>query len=530
MIKDLLKSAERGEPLWLPDLRRRFENEDGARRAVIRLWGSESSPRDWELLFPHTGGEEEGRFLLRYAAANVYNILSAFSGREVQIFCDEELRELLSPLPALFETSSGFGKVRNIARRIHGAFQIRFLPLRDYTPAAAAETAGAPDLAETLRTCCAEAEKKNCVGVDIGGSDIKLAASVKGRLLYTKEYNWNPASSPTADGIIEPILSLIREARERIKQEGALLNAVGISFPDIVINDRIVGGETPKTRAMRENTGLDYEKEFSKLRELRRFVLPLCAPGGKVRLSNDGNMAAFAAAVELAEGGAEEQLCGGLIAHSLGTDLGTGWLCADGRIPDYPLELYDLLLDLGDIPSAALPPEDLRSTRNENSGMNGVRRYLGQAAAYRLAWKYDPKLLERFASVSNGSLVIPVSPEDLRKPCLEHLMRFAEHGEPNAEKVFRTIGENLSVVTREMKWLFGELPPRRFLFGRFVKSRRCFELLREGFEKGCTDVELIVADEDLANSPLMKQLSRKPNVSLAQFAQAIGAIYFAQSI
>ena len=203
---------------------------------------------------------------------------------------------------------------------------------------------------------------------------------------------------------------------------------------------------------------------------------------------------------------------------------------ADGTIPAFPLELYDLLLDLGGLPFAALPPEDLRSTRNENSGMNGVRRYLGQAAAYRLAWKYDPKLLERFASVSNGSLVIPVSPEDLRKPCLEHLMRFAEHGEPNAEKVFRTIGENLSVVTREMKWLFGELPPRRFLFGRFVKSRRCFELLREGFEKGCTDVELIVADEDLANSPLMKQLSRKPNVSLAQFAQAIGAIYFAQSI
>ena len=132
MINEMLFRAERGEPLWLPDLRGSFANCVGARKAVVRLTGSESSARDYELFFPPADGEREKAFLLRFAAANVYNLLSAFSGREVRIFCDDELRALLAPLPALFDAPDGFGKVRNIARRIHGSFQIGFSPLTDY--------------------------------------------------------------------------------------------------------------------------------------------------------------------------------------------------------------------------------------------------------------------------------------------------------------------------------------------------------------------------------------------------------------
>ena len=105
----------------------------------------------------------------------------------------------------------------------------------------------------------------------------------------------------------------------------------------------------------------------------------------------------------------------------------------------------------------------------------------------------------------------------------------AAQGDPKAEEIFRTIGKNLSVVTREANWLFSVTPPRRILFGRFVKSRRCFELLREGFSRGGTGVELMAADEELANSALMKQLTQMPGVTVAQFAQAIGAIYYALS-
>ena len=199
MINEMLFRAERGEPLWLPDLRGSFANCVGARKAVVRLTGSEGSARDYELFFPPAEGEREKAFLLRFAAANVYNLLSAFSGREVRIFCDDELRALLAPLPALFDAPDGFGKVRNIARRIHGSFQIVFSPLTDYAPSAEEETKAAVDLDKRLLALCAAAEEKSCVGVDIGGSDIKLAAAVKGKLLYTQEYDWNPAADPRPD-------------------------------------------------------------------------------------------------------------------------------------------------------------------------------------------------------------------------------------------------------------------------------------------------------------------------------------------
>lgn len=526
MIKNRIHLGESGASLWLPELRESFARSADVERIVVRLSGRHYGVRERELFLPTAQDGAERDFLLRYLSANIYNLLSAYSASELCVFCGGGTAELVRALPPLFE-GGGLGKVSSVARRIYGGLAFRISPLDEYAPTENAASAVSLDLPRRLRDRVRASAEKSCVGIDVGGSDIKLAVSCRGSLLYTKEYDWNPAASPTADGITEPILALVREAAGRIAREGGTLDAVGISFPDVVIGDRIVGGETPKTKGMRENAALDYETEFAKLRELRAAILPLCAPGAAVRLTNDGNMSAYTAAVELAEGGADEAIRGGVVAHSLGTDLGTGWLLSDGTIPAIPLELYDLLLDLGDLPAAALPPADLRSTRNENSGMPGVRRYLGQAAAYRLAWTLDPSLLDGFVRREGELLTIPTAPEDLRKPCLEHLMRLAAEGDGSAEEIFRRIGKNLSVVAQEMNWLFGQTPPSRFLFGRFVKSRRCFELLCEGFGAAGTGIRLIAADDDLANTPLMRQLAQMPGVTVAQFAQAIGAIYYA---
>ena len=78
-----------------------------------------------------------------------------------------------------------------------------------------------------------------------------------------------------------------------------------------------------------------------------------------------------------------------------------------------------------------------------------------------------------------------------------------------------------------MRFLFGETPPVRFLFGRFVKSRRCFRLLCEGFDEAGTGIRLESADEEMANTPLMRQLAAREGVTVAQFGQAVGALYFA---
>ena len=120
-----------------------------------------------------------------------------------------------------------------------------------------------------------------------------------------------------------------------------------------------------------------------------------------------------------------------------------------------------------------------------------------------------------------------MTPQDLRKSCLEHLMQCAEAGDEDAAAVFRDIGENLSAVAREMEYLLHPAARTRFLFGRFVKRPAVFSLLDEGFRRMAGDLRLIPSDENLANTPLMRALAQSSDATVAQFGQAVGANYFA---
>ncbi len=567
MLKEMLMRSDAGQPLWLPDVRDAFRAGEGV-PLVLRLCSFDAETRDFPHVLPRWENEAERALVRDYLCASIHNALSACGGYEMVLFSDPEEKEvskLLDELPQLFQLSErrrgGLGKVVNIADRMgrafgRGAFRIERTDIRYYRHGKELEREAAP-VAERLRSLSREAERVNLVGIDVGGTDIKLAAAARGKLVAVKEYDWNPSAFPTADRIIEPILLLTRLMRACIAAGGAdeglaralrrdatdaeiaaavaeaearfdtdVLDAIGVSFPDIVLGDRIVGGETPKTDGLRRNDTVDYEAEFGRLSGLRDLLLPLCRGRGRCRVVNDGNMAAFTAAAELACGDAPEQTARGVVAHSLGTDLGTGWLQADGTIPQLPLELYDLLLDLGAGPASRLPAEDLRSTRNENSGMTDARRYLGQSAAFRLAYELEPSLLEGFTEEKDGVLRIRTEPEDLRKPCLEHLMRRAEEEGPAAE-VFRRIGRNFAVVSREMAYLLAPETDTRFLFGRFVKSERCFALLREGCAELLPSLRLENGGEGLANTPLMRALAARRDVTVAQFAQAVGALYYA---
>ena len=581
MLSELLDIARADSPLWLPELREAFLNDPSARPVILRLTLHDGTERDFPCAVPKWENDGERRFCAEFLYACAYNCLAAYSGRELRLFFDvgdEELLALGSTLDAVFQVNEprrrGFGKVVSIADRIarsYGGPAFRFVleSIADYAPlpAKAEKEASAP-LDEKLRAICSGASSLRLCGIDVGGTDIKLAASDGDRLVCTREFDWNPAAYETAEEIIGPILLLTRLMRACVAAEKALLpvetsaaltealekdaplpkvraaveavedylggkvnvlDGVGLSFPDIVIRDRILGGETPKTDEMRKNTAIDYETAFAKLSTLGDALRGFCREGGHVHIINDGSMAAFTAAMELAHSENAAALRGGVVAYSLGTDLGTGVLTAEGEIPPLPLEMYDLILDLGSFPSRAFPPEDLRSTRNENSGLAGARRYMGQAAAYRLAWKLEPKLLDGFTTLDGDCLQIASEPQDMRKPCLEALMRAAEEGDPVACEVFREIGQNLAVVSREMVYLVHPKTDARFLFGRFVKRPAVFTLLNEGFRTYAPELRLLPSDEGLARTPLMRALAKTSDVTVAQFGQAVGAMYYALS-
>ena len=569
MLKEMLKQAHAGQPLWLPDVREAFAGSEEGVRLVLRLKSFDGKTRDFEYRLPRWQDDAERALVRDCLCAAIYNAMAVCGGWEMDFFLNLNEKgpvDLLREIERIFRDSAserrGLGKVLCTANRMGNAFgekQFSFsiYDMKDYSAESGKHTDGSL-LADTLRGLCREAEHANCVGVDVGGTDIKLAASKYGRLAAVKEYDWNPAAYSTVDQIIEPILLLTRLMRACIAVDGAdealiralrrdatdaemaeavsaaevridadVLDAVGVSFPDIVLRDRIVGGETPKTGGVRRNPNVDYETEFARLGALKDRLLPLCRGEGRCHIANDGSIAAFTAAMELACGGASDAVARGVVAHSLGTDLGTGWLDARGKVPQLPLELYDVWVDLGSLSAAALPPEDLRSTRSENSGLPGARRYVGQAAAYRLAYELDPRLLDGFTEERDGVLRIRTQPEDLRKPCLEHLMQKASEGDPNAEEIFRQIGRHLAVVSRELGYLLHPETDTRFLYGRFVKSERCFALLREGCAEIMPHICLENGGEELADTPLMRGLAERQDVTVAQFAQAVGSIYFA---
>jgi hypothetical protein len=156
---------------------------------------------------------------------------------------------------------------------------------------------------------------------------------------------------------------------------------------------------------------------------------------------------------------------------------------------------------------------------------------------FRLAAKYlpeaDPALFR--ALFAHGFLVedgpalrVPTAPKDMRKPFLEFLMRQVEAGgEPAVDRIFRELGEFVAVAWEETEFILAPRARERILFGRLVKHRRCFALMVEGARRVAPDLRLGVADDELANTPFMRALKERPGYTVAQFAQAIGAVHYA---
>jgi hypothetical protein len=129
---------------------------------------------------------------------------------------------------------------------------------------------------------------------------------------------------------------------------------------------------------------------------------------------------------------------------------------------------------------------------------------------------------------SPSGLFVPTEPRDMRKPLLEFLMAAAEAGgHPAVERIFREVGEFMAIAWLESKWLLHPAVAQRILFGRLVKRRVCFDLMVDGARSIAPALKLEVADDEMANTDLMRQLRDSPRYTVAQFAQAIGAVHYA---
>lgn len=585
MLQTFLKQANQDEPVYITDVRRGFQAE-GTEPFHLHVTLYNGEVRRFPLMLPQWRGGEEKDFVFSYVYAMVYNILSSLGAADITVYLnqnDREMSGLAESLSEVFQVSTakndrkGYGKCLNVNERVlsilSGGEKSFSFVVKDISEEPKEQnTAPSAEKQPVFDTLPLLAQDKMLLGIDIGGTDIKLAASVKGKLAVCKEFDWNPVEFATAEEFTAPVLLLTRLMRAAAglyaagKESDILWNAlekdagqtemclaaermealldgqplrqfdgIGLSFPDVIIDHQIVGGETTKTRGMRENTAVDYEVEFRKLGGICQQLRAYTTPNGVVRCCNDGPMSAFTAAVEQSANG--DDLSAGVFAYSLGTELGTGWLLPDGSIPEMPLEVYNFVVDLGSFHQRAYDCLDVRSNRNVNTDLAGsLQKYTGQSGVFRLGVKWlnmqNAALLteaERKGLLAwkDGRCIVPTEPEDKRKECLEFFMNHAADGDAVCQAIFREVGAYLAVTWAETDYLLNPAVKSRILFGRLVKLPACFELMREGAAEREPSLRLFAADSSLAVTPLMKDLEAHPRYTVAQFAQAIGAIYFA---
>ena len=605
MMCDFIIAANEGSPVYITDVRREFESPvawtitcdltlpDGIRikRFVVAV-----PPLD-------KCEQSELELVHRFVIAEIYNHLTSLGGTRLVCYIDRDkpgLTDMLDSVVDALQISSPsdkrtkYGRVINVLDRIIAAlhsddssregadgFTVEVVTDRDAPKDPDRVEFRAPRTSAFVDVTKGLDDRVIC-GLDIGGTDIKAVLALHGRLDALVEYDWNPATYPDVESMIDPIVAIVRamqarstikltsgvdeETRERLLSdldratdhpescevmnrvvedvessglEMLRFDAVGLCFPDVVIRNRIVGGEVPKTQAMRSNRKRDFETQFRKLTDLNTLLEDLCTYPGRVMDTNDGPMASFTAAVELAASDRSESVDGGIFAHTLGTDLGTGLVLADGSIPEIPLEGYNLIVDLGSNVARGYPPSDLRSLANTNTGIQGtMQKITSQAGAFRISdillKSKRPEVMREIEKLgfveSRGEgedalLVVPESPKDQRKPYLAHLMKLANDVEEVAQ-AFRLIGAAMAVVWSETEHILNTHLDERFLFGRFVKSAKCFELMQTGASEREPALRFVAADGEIAYTPLMRELAAHPEFTVAQFGQAVGAVYF----
>ena len=608
-----ISEAQKGKAVYINDVRECFAKlkNEKTRQFSLALVTAEGLKRRFDYTIPAFNVPEnvqtdktekmsvkelEAVFIRDYCMAELYNIISCLGARSMKFYTTEKSEELTYIYNCFIEKFGIFtertqrkeyGRAVNVAERILDALDTR---TDSKIEVAFFDTAGIPSdfmyatkqqscefVGEKLKEAVQKSDKGILIGIDVGGTDIKLALSVNGKLTALKEYDWFPAGFTRIHELIDPIIALVDLMRyrtdsrfneitdiampveasdeliikvaEKAKQFATengitlpLYDGIGLSFPDVVVQDSIVGGEVFKTRGIRENPAVDYEKEFRLITPLNKILAQFVKEKGVVGIVNDGPMAAFSAATETAYMDTSS-VNKGVLAYTLGTELGTGYLDGEGKIPDIPLEVYNFIIDLGSWPEKEFSSDDVRSINNFNTKLPGtLQKYTSQSGAFRLSLKYFETakpalyrelfeknfLYEKKEDAKSQGLYTPTSPKDMRKPFLEHLMSLAAIGSnEEAEHIFYEIGEYLAVAFCETQRILESTTNKAILFGRLVKQENCFKLLCRGAQKHIAANSFEAADDEMAATPLMKQLKNSGTYTIAQFAQAIGAVHYA---
>lgn len=421
---------------------------------------------------------------------------------------------------------------------------------------------------KSLKEAALSLEGKVFCSLDVGGNSIKGAVIQDGEICVLKEHRWYPSSCKTSKEMLTPILCMIRVLRQfthmlnlRNKDElvrelaktklsddelerqakvlehtcptKMLFDAIVIGFPDIVVKNKIAGGETFKQIGIKKQYGDNYDEEFTKISDLDILAGEYVKKDGSVTILNDGNAASFLTSVEQAFSLEEANIEKAMFVNTIGTEMGTGLVTKEGTVQHYPLEGYQKIIDLGNLQYKCYPANDIRSLCSLSTGLCGtVQKYITQLGLFRMAIMklYQEDREEYNHLIDEGYIVynkekdylyVNTDPIDRRGDLTRYLIGLLQHDHPVLIEVFKEMGRAMGILIDQGLIISPEVSTTRLLSGGIVASDSAFEALVYGLKEYNENYDLIRLDEANMQSPLMQKMGSDQR----NFNVAIGGAY-----
>lgn len=237
-----------------------------------------------------------------------------------------------------------------------------------------------------------ERREERRVGLDLGGSTLKISALDGERIVYQNAVRWTPKVQQDIGYHYSCIVSEIRKAEEILGK----IDFIGVSCAGIVIDNRVV------------MSSLFRRLPASQKEDARRLFEDISLAFGSAvcKVVNDGEISVRSAHRDAASSS--------VLALTLGTSLGGGYLDFAGNFTQYIHEPAFVPLDLN--------PDAITDEWSKDRGV-GVS-YLSQDAAIRLA-------------AASG---IELSGFDTPSEAFRHLTECLERGDETVRSIFEDMG------------------------------------------------------------------------------------------
>lgn len=303
-------------------------------------------------------------------------------------------------------------------------------------------------------------EKGAHIGFDAGGSDMKVAAVLDGKVIYSNEIVWQPKINDNPDYHITNIRSAIAEAAGRLP----CIDSIGVSSAGIYVNN-----ETRIASLFIKVSEDNFEKIRTVYTDIgAEFNAPLT-------VANDGDVAAMAGAIELNKTN--------LLGIAMGTSEAAGFVDKNGKLWGWLNELAFVPVDVNE-----------NSMRDEWSGDYGTGvKYLSQDGVIKLA---------EIAGIKFNNEKTPAEK-------LKTVQKLAENGDKTATDVFSDIGAYLAYSLLYYHAFYGF--ENVLLMGR-VMSGRSGEIVKERAEE---ILRLHVGETGAVNLLLPDEKSRRVGQAVA---------------